>query len=92
MIKTFKHKGLEKFYLTGNKSKILQAHARKLSLILVRLEASCQPEDMDLPGFNFHILRGSRKGFYSVTVNGNWRVIFRFMREDAYDVDYLDYH
>ena len=60
--------------------------------ILVRLNASAEPEDMDLPGFRLHRLKGDYAGFWSVTVRANWRVIFRFRDGHAVDVDYLDYH
>jgi proteic killer suppression protein len=92
MIKSFRHKGLEKFYLKGNSTKIHPNHERRLRLILARLEAIHKPEDMRLPGFDFHILRGDKKEYFSVSVNKNWRLIFKFDGTDVYDVDYLDYH
>lgn len=92
MIKNFKHKGLEKLYITGIKPKVNQGHVFKLRFILTRLEASCKPEDMDLPEFYFHVLRGNMKGYYSVMVNGNWRVTFKFEGKDACNVNYVDYH
>lgn len=92
MIKSFRHKGLEKFYLTGNTSKIQHMHERRLRMILARLESIHKPEDMKLPGFDFHVLRGELKEYFSVSVNKNWRIIFKFDGTDAYDVDYIDYH
>lgn len=92
MIKNFLHKGLKKLYTTGNASGIHQAHQKKLRLILVRLESIYKPEDMILPGFDFHKLGGDRKNEYAVSVNKNWRVVFKFDGVDAYDVDYIDYH
>lgn len=92
MIKTIKHKGLSKFYDTGSISGIQAQHAKRLQLILTRLDASICPEDMDLPGLNFHKLKGQLKDFYSVTVQANWRIIFRFEETNAYDVNYTDYH
>lgn len=92
MIKNFKHKGLEKFYLRGNASKIKPDHERRLRMILARLESIHKAEDMKLPGFDFHVLRGEMKEYFSVSVNKNWRIIFRFDGADVYDVDYLDYH
>lgn len=92
MIKNFLHKGLKKFYLTGNSSGVKQIHVAKLRLILARLEVIHRPEDMNLPGFDFHPLHGDRKGQYAVTVQKNWRVVFKFDSTDAYDVDYIDYH
>ncbi len=91
-IKTFKNKGLLKFFETGSKAKIKAAHKKKLEIILDRLDASHDPKDMDFPGSDFHKLKGRLKNFYSVHVSGNWVVIFRFDGNNAYDVDYLDYH
>lgn len=92
MIRNFKHKGLQIFFNSGNTAKIKRSHANKLKLILAKLNTSIHINDMDFPGSGLHPLKGEKKGFWSVSVNGNWRVIFRFEREDAYDVDYLDYH
>lgn len=92
MIKTIKHKGLGRFYNVGSLSGIQARHARRLQLILTRLDASVCPEDMDLPGLHLHKLKGQLKDFYSVTVQANWRIIFRFESVNAYDVDYVDYH
>lgn len=92
MIKTIKHKGLGGFYNTGSLSGIQAHHARRLQLILTRLDASVGPEDMDLPGLHLHKLKGQLKDFYSVMVQANWRIIFRFESDNAYDVDYVDYH
>lgn len=92
MIKTIKHKGLYKFFNTGSISGVQAQHAKRLQLILTRLDASICPEDMDLPGLSLHKLKGQLKEFYSVTVQANWRIIFRFEGENAYDVNYVDYH
>lgn len=92
MIKTWKHKGLRLFFQTGVTSGIQAKHQTKLKIILQLLDAAIQPEDMDLPGMRFHKLKGDLKNYYSVTVNGNWRVIFSFDKKDAILVDYLDYH
>lgn len=92
MITDFKHKGLERFFTKGIKSGIQAKHAERLRLILARLNASTCPKDMNLPGLNLHELSGSRKGTWSVKVSGNWRVTFKFVGEDAIDVDYEDYH
>ncbi len=92
MIKSFRHKGLEKFYIKGVKSGIEAKHAKRLQLILARLEAACESRDMNLPGLRLHLLKGKLKGFWSVMVSGNWRVIFRFDNKDVTEVDYLDYH
>ena len=92
MIKSFRHKGLEKFYTSGSTAGIQTKHAPKLRRILGLLDAARKPDDVNLPGFRLHPLAGRLKGFYSVWVNGNWRVIFRFENGNATDVDYLDYH
>ena len=92
MIKSFKLKGLKKLYETGSKQGVKPEHATRLRLILARLDAGSEPEDMNLPGLGSHPLKGSLKDFWSVLVSGNWRVIFRFENGNVMDVDYLDYH
>jgi proteic killer suppression protein len=92
MIKSFKHKGLEGFFYDNNKRGIIVAHAPRLARILDRLYASTGPQDMSLPGFQLHRLRGREKGTWSVWVSGNWRVTFKFEGNDAEVVDYRDYH
>jgi proteic killer suppression protein len=92
MIKSFAHKGLRVFFESGSLRGIIPEQAPKLPRILDRLDASISPRDMNLPGFRPHLLRGKLKGTWSVWVNGNWRVTFRFEGEDAVVVDYRDYH
>jgi len=92
MIKTFKHKGLEEFFIKGIKKGIIPEHSAKLARILDRLDASTTVKDMSLPGYRLHQLSGKEKDIWSVTVNGNWRVTFYFEEGDAYIVNYLDYH
>lgn len=92
MIKGFKHRGLERFFVSGSKAGIQAKHADRLRLILGRLHAASEPKDMDLPGLFLHPLSGDRKGVWSVRVSGNWRVTFVFEAGDAYVVDYEDYH
>jgi len=92
MIKRFKHKGLKELYESESKQGVTPEHAARLRLILARLDASTAPEDMNLPGLSLHPLKGSLKNFWSVSVSGNWRVIFRFKDGHVIDVDYLDYH
>jgi len=92
MIRSFKHKGLERFYLKGTKSGIQAKHASKLRLILGRLNASATPKDMDLPGLYLHQLSGGRNEIWTVRVSGNWRITFRFAEGDAEIVNYEDYH
>ena len=92
MITSFKHKGLEQFFATGRISGIQVKHAKRIRLILGRLNVSTSPLDMDLPGLHLHKLSGQRKDRWSVRVSGDWRIIFRFKDEDAEIVDYEDYH
>ena len=92
MIRSFKHKGLAKFFETGTKAGIQSVHADRLRLILGRLNAAAKADDMDLPGLRLHPLKGDRKGTWSVWVRGNWRITFQFVGPDAEVVDYEDYH
>ena len=92
VIKNFKHKGLKKFFQSGSKAGIQATHARKLRLILGRLHASTNPQDMNLPGLYLHELTGNRKDTWSVRVSGNWRITFQFVGQDAINVNYEDYH
>lgn len=92
MIRSFKHKGLAKFFETGSKAGIHSVHADRLRLILGRLNAAVRAEDMGLPGLRLHPLKGERKGTWAVWVSGNWRITFRFVGTDAEVVDYEDYH
>ncbi len=92
MIKSWQHKGLKQFYLTGNKAGIKPEHAKRLTLILQLLDVIEQAVHMRLPGMDFHALKGNFSGYYSVKVNGNWRIIFKTEKQDVVLVDYLDYH
>lgn len=92
MIKSFKHKGLEKFFHSGDRSRINSEHAPKLARILDRLDASIRPQDMNLPSYKLHTLTGKERGTWSVWVSGNWRITFQFDGVDAIVVDYRDYH
>jgi len=92
MIKSFAHKGLEKFFTTGSKAGIRPDHANKLRRQLARLNVAVSPEEMDTQGWKLHPLTGTMAGHWSVWVSGNWRLTFRFDGEDAEIVDYQDYH
>jgi proteic killer suppression protein len=92
MITSFKHKGLKKFYETGNTKGIQSNHARKLRMQLAALDTAQSIEDMDIPGYRLHRLKGSRKGFWSITVNGNWRLTFEFQDGNVHILNYEDYH
>ena len=92
MIKSFRHKGLEKFFKSGSKAGIQAQHAAKLRIQLTALEHATNAKDMNAPGWQLHKLSGNLAKFYSISVSGNWRLVFRFEDNDAVDVDYLDYH
>ena len=92
MIKSFLHKGLERYYESGNKAGIQAQHEKRIRLILGRLIASCEPKDMNLPGLRLHALQGNLDGFWAVDLSGNWRIIFRFEGTNVFDVDLIDYH
>ena|SRR3990167_674930 len=92
MIKTWKHKGLRDFFETGSTAGIQASHKIRLKVILQRLNAAIKADDLNLPGMQFHSLKGKEKDYFAVSVNGNWRVIYKFEGNDAILVDYLDYH
>ena len=92
MIRSLLHKGPEAFYQTGSKAGIRPDHARRLQLQLTSLDHASKPEDMAVPGWKLHALKGSLAGHWAITVNGNWRLTFRFVGTDAELVDYQDYH
>ena len=92
MIRSFRHKGLERFFTSGDRKRIDAKQRERILRILDRLDASARPEDLSLPGFDFHALKGDRKGTYSVSVSGNWRITFRHEAGDAIDVNLEDYH
>ena len=91
MILGFRHKRLEAFHRTGVASGIPASHAAKLRRILGALDVATCPEDLNFPSFQLHPLRGDRKDYWAISVNGNWRVIFQFIGADIDKVDYLDY-
>jgi proteic killer suppression protein len=91
-IKSFRHKGLRRFFETGSTAGIHAKHAARLRLILGRLDVATEPRDMGLPGLDLHPLRGDRAATWAVKVSGSWRVTFRFTGTDAEVVDYEDYH
>ena len=92
MIKSFRHKGLKKFYESGSKSGIQPEHAKRLRMQLVALDTAMSIEDMDIPGFKLHSLKGSEKGRWSIWVNGNWRITFEFKNSNVFVLNYEDYH
>lgn len=92
MIKGFKHKGLEKFFTSGNTTGIQAAHKARVEERLQALHTAFSVQDMNIPGWRLHPLRGDKKGQWAVNVSGNWRIIFEFIDGDAYAVNYEDYH
>ena len=92
MIRNVRRKGIEKFFLTGSKAGIQPGRAAKLSEQLAVLNIASKPEQMNVPGWQWHALAADLAGHWSVSVNGNWRLTFAFRGEDAVFVDYQDYH
>ncbi|BBH16795.1 protein killer protein [Nocardioides baekrokdamisoli] len=92
MIVTFRHEGLEALFRTGSKRGVQPSHAPKLLRMLDLIDVASEPADVMLPGYRAHELHGDLAGHWSMWVNGNWRVTFRFIGEDVELVDYQDYH
>lgn len=92
MIESFRHAGIEKFFVAGSKAGIQPSHARKLSVQLFQLNRSRTAKDMDAPGWQLHPLHGDLKNHWAVQVKGNWRLTFAFEGENVILVDYQDYH
>jgi proteic killer suppression protein len=92
MIQSFRHRGIEKFFLTGSKAGIQPKHAAVLEEQLTLLNVAKNPQQMNVPGYGLHALKGDLAGHYAVWVNKNWRLTFTFEGEDATLVDYQDYH
>ena len=92
MIKSFRHRGLKRYFTKGIKTGIQASHEKRIRLILARLHASTCARDMNLPGLELHALKGTRKGTWAVSVSGNCRITFAFDGEDVIHIDYEDYH
>lgn len=92
MIKSFRHKGLRRLYETGSASGVQAVHARRLRMQLAALDTARTVDDMDIPGFSLHPLKGDMKGRWAIAVSGNWRLTFEFRDGDAHVLDYEDYH
>jgi toxin HigB-1 len=92
MIVRFRHKGLERLFGAGDTRGIAAQHAKRLRRMLAALNESASPQGMNLPGWRLHPLSGRLRGYWAVTVSGNWRLVFRFEGENAADVDLVDYH
>lgn len=89
---SFKHKGLQKFYESGKTAGIQAEHKKRLRLQLIAIDTAIFIDDVDIPGFNLHPLKGKRKGIWSIKISGNWRLTFKFEDGNAYILDYEDYH
>ena len=92
MIASFKHRGLKRLYDFDDHRGLSAAQVEKIKRILARLDEAVEVRNMALPGFQLHPLKGNLRGLWAVSVSGNWRIVFRFDRGKAYDVDLIDYH
>lgn len=92
MISGFRHRGLERLFEKGDGRRIPRSLIAKVERVLARLDVAAKPEDMNLPGWRLHPLKGDRVGYWAVRVSANWRVVFRFDGGDVRDVDLTDYH
>lgn len=92
MIRSFKHRGLKRLYEDDDGSGIRPDLRERIEDILARLDEAGTPQALNLPGYRLHQLKGDLKGFWSVTVRANWRIIFRFEANDAFEVELVDYH
>ena len=92
MIVGFRHRGLRRLFEDDDRSRLSPEQVEKIAVILARLDAAEEIREMNVPGLRLHRLAGKLKGFWSVTVNANWRIIFHFEDGQAFDVDLVDYH
>ena len=92
LIRSFRHRGLRRLYERDDPSRIAADQLDRITLALADLDAAGKPSDLDLPGYRLHPLRGDRRGLWSISITGNWRMTFRFEAGDVYDVDLVDYH
>ena len=92
MITSFRHKGLQKYFTTSSLAGIQPSHAKRLKMQLASLDTAHTIEDMNIPGFRLHPLKGKQQGRWSIWVNGNWRITFAFQNGNAEILDYEDYH
>ncbi len=92
MLGSIRHRGLKRLFAQGDPSKVRADQVERIRNVLSLLDAANSPQGMNVPGLRLHRPEGQYRGFWSVTVSGNWRIIFRFEGGDAYDVDLVDYH
>ena len=92
MIRSFKHRGLKRLYEDDDRRGVRPDLAKTVQEILTVLDDALSPQELGLPAYHLHALKGDMKGFWSVTVRANWRIVFRFEGNDAFDVELIDYH
>ena len=92
MIRSFRHRGLRRLYERDDPRRIAADQLARITLALADLDAAGYPSDLDVPGYRLHTLRGNRRGLWSISITGKWRITFRFKAGDVYDVDFVDYH
>jgi proteic killer suppression protein len=92
MLRRFRHRGLKRLYANDDRGGLNAEHVDKIARVLALLNRAARPQDMNLPSFRLHPLKGDLIGFWSVTIRANWRIIFRFEDGDVTDVDLIDYH
>ena len=92
MIGSFRHKGLERFFVKGDGRRLPPQLLARIRTVLLTLGDAIKIEELDLPTYRLHALKGDLKGFWSITIRANWRIVFRFEDGRANDVDFVDYH
>ena len=92
MIRSFRHKGLQRYWTRSDASGLRPDWIKKVNILLRLLDAAKQPKDLAVPSTGFHALHGDRKGRYAMTVSRNWRLTFGWDDEGALDIDLEDYH
>jgi len=92
MIRAFRHRGLKRLFEDGDASKVRADRLKRIADVLSHLDTALRPADVDLPGYRLHPLKGGLKGYWSVSISGSWRIVFRFADGDVFDVDLVDYH
>ena len=92
MIVGFRHRGLKRLYERGDKSQVRADMLEKIERVLAMLNRVSNPEELELPGYRLHPLKGDRAGQWAITVRSNWRIVFRFDGPDVTDIDLVDYH
>ena len=92
MIRSFRHRGLRRLYERGDTSRVRADQVERIGVVLGHLDSARVPSDLALPGYRLHPLKGDLKQFWSISISGNWRIIFRIEDGDVYDIDLVDYH